>query len=86
MIVIAAIVWMAAAVCAEEANETKAKGLDAITDAAGAVVTKAGALLTGKLEVTMPTDKDRYADKNNYSVNAMGEKVPKSTLLKSGKR
>lgn len=67
-------------------EEGKAKGLDLVTDAAGALVTKAQALLSGNLEVKMDVDKDRAAKKDDYTLDATGQKVPKATVTKSGRR
>ena len=65
-------------------EEQKAQGVDLVTDAAAAVVTKAFAILSGNLEVTMTTDTDRIKNKKNYTENAIGQMVPKATNLKKG--
>lgn len=67
-------------------NQTKGpKGVDLVTDAAAAAVTKAKALLSMDLEITMAPDNEKYKNKNNYTINAIGEKTPKSTMKKTGK-
>ena len=67
------------ALCAEE---KKPQGLDLVTDAVAAAVTKANALLSGNLEFTMEQDRDKYKNRDNYTENAIGERVPKSTGVK----
>lgn len=64
------------------AEEKKVKGVEVVTDTVTAVVTKANALLTGNLEITMSEDRNKYKNKDNYTLNALGQKVPKSTVTK----
>ncbi len=62
-----------------------AKGVDLVTDAAAAVVTKAKALLSLDLEITMSPDTEKYKNKNGCTVNAIGERVPRSTITKTSR-
>lgn len=62
------------------AAEEKTKGLEVVTDTASAVVNKASALLTGNLECTMSTGKDKYRD--DYAMDPQGRKIPRATLKK----
>lgn len=62
------------------AEERKAGGVEMVTDTVAAVVTKANALVSGKLEITMTEDRSKYNKK--YTVNALGDKVPSSTVTK----
>lgn len=66
------------------AEEKKAKGLDMISDTVTAAANKASAILTLNLEVTMDEDKDKYKYKDNYTVNAIGQRVPRATSTKTG--
>jgi hypothetical protein len=63
-------------------DKNKVQGVDLVTDATAAVVTKATALVTGNLEVKMEIDNDRAKREQNYTRNALGEKVPKTTVKK----
>ena len=72
---ISSIVW---------AEEKQAKGLEVVSETVSAAANKVGALLTLNLEVTMAEDKDKYKYKDNYTINAIGEKVPKATSTKTG--
>ena len=69
-----------------EENEPKAQdkvqGVDLVTDAAAAVVSKTFALLSGKLEFTMSSEEDRIKNKNKYTENVLGETIPKATVAK----
>ena len=60
------------------AADEKVKGLEVVTDTASAVVNKASALLTGNLECTMTTDKDKY--RNDYTFDPQGRRIPRATL------
>jgi hypothetical protein len=62
-------------------GEGKVQGVDLVTDAAAALVTKAFAMLSGNLDVTVKTDTDRIKNKNNYTKDAIGLTVPKSTFF-----
>ncbi len=64
------------------ADEKKVQGVDLVTDTAAAVVTKAFAILSGDLEVTMKPEEDKAKKKENYTENALGEMVPKATVTK----
>ena len=67
-------------------EEPKTKGLDVVSDTAVAIIRKTNAFFQGNLDWTMPQEKDIY--KNNYTVDALGRRVPRSTLGKydSGNR
>jgi len=58
-------------------GENKAKGLEMVTETAGAAVGKVNALLTGNLEITMSGEP--AVDKTKYTTNAIGQRVPVST-------
>lgn len=65
----------------EQKQQPDAKGLDMVSDTVASVFSKANALLAGNLEITMSKDKENAEDK--YTRNAIGQKVPKSTAVKS---
>ena len=78
-----AVLVSAVAMCGPlYADEKKVQGVDLVTDAVAAIVTKAFAILSGNLEVTMPPDTERIKNKDNYKMNAIGEMVPKTTVTK----
>ncbi|MDO8535817.1 MAG: hypothetical protein Q7S30_02240 [Candidatus Omnitrophota bacterium] len=60
------------------AAEEKVAGLEVVTDTATAVVNKTTALLTGKLECTMATGRDKY--RNDYTFDPQGRRIPRATL------
>lgn len=64
-------------------GENKAKGLEMVTETAGAAVDKVNALLTGNLEITMSGGP--AIDKTKYTTNAIGQRVPVSTTSYKGK-
>lgn len=70
-----------ALIYAENVKPKEPKGLDVASDTAITVIQKTNAFFQGNLEITMSGDKDKYK-KSDYTVNAMGVKVPKSTDLK----
>jgi len=55
--------------------------LDMVSDTVAAVFNKANALLAGDLEITMSSKVEKRDD---YTINAMGQRVPKSTAIKAG--
>ena len=65
----------------QEPVRQDAKGLDMVSDTVAAAFSKTNALLSGNLEITMPDDPGR--DPDGYARNAIGQKVPKSTALRS---
>ena len=65
---------------AEEKKE-EAKGLDMVSDTVATAFNKANALLAGKLEFTMSPDKPNIEEQ--FTRNAIGQKVPKATAVKS---
>ena len=78
----ALILGVSVYVNAEDAKPKKVKGLDVVSDTAVTVINKTNAFFQGNLEITMSKDPDKNKNKNNYSVNAIGQKVPKSTDTK----
>ena len=65
----------------QQKQQPDAKGLDMVSDTVASVFDKANALLSGNLEVTMDKEKENTAVQ--YERNAIGQKVPKSTAVKS---
>ena len=75
------------AVHAETAQPKEAKSVDkTVSDVVTNVFDKTNAFFQGKLEIAMPEDTDKYKNRKNYTVNTLGERVPKSTIVnnKSG--
>lgn len=69
---------------ADKPAEPKVKGLDMVTDVVGDVGNKAIALVSGNLSVEMEPGKDKTINKNDYTYNALGQRVPKTTATKTG--
>lgn len=65
----------------DDEQKPKAQGLDMVSDTVAAAFTKANALLSGNLDITV-TPKQRKADE--YTIDAMGLRVPKSTAIRTG--
>ncbi|MFH1189915.1 MAG: hypothetical protein V1682_04425 [Candidatus Omnitrophota bacterium] len=65
----------------QQQPQQKAKGLDMVSDTVTTVLGKANALLAGKLELTMSADKPNTEDQ--FTTDAIGRKVPKSTAINS---
>lgn len=65
--------------CADD--EQKAQGLDMVSDTVATTFNKVNALLEGKLEVTMSPDKTDTVEE--FTTNAIGQKVPKTSAIKS---
>lgn len=66
---------------AGKTKQPEAKNLDLVSDVVADAFAKTNALLTGNLEITM----DRKTDKrDDYTINALGQRVPKSTAIRSG--
>ncbi|MFA6321742.1 MAG: hypothetical protein WCY36_07815 [Candidatus Omnitrophota bacterium] len=63
------------------AEEKKAQGLDMVTDTASAIVNKSLALVSGDLKVETTLDTDRVKNKANYTRNAIGQMVPRSSAV-----
>lgn len=84
--VFAAIImfWCAAAFAGDDKPEPKAQSLDMVSDTVAGCFKKANALLAGELEITMNKDGDKKAAKEDFTINAMGQKVPTRTAIKSG--
>lgn len=57
----------------------KPKSVEVPLDVATDLIKKTNAFFQGNLEVTMSSGRDRYKNKNSYTVNAIGQKVPKAT-------
>ena len=55
--------------------------LDMVSDTVASVFNKANALLAGNLEITMS---NKVEKRDDYTINAMGQRVPKSTAIKAG--
>ena len=55
--------------------------LDMVSDTVTTVFSKANAILAGNMEITMPK---KVEDRDSYTINAMGQRVPKATAIKSG--
>lgn len=72
------ILGMCASGLAEE--ECKTKGLDIVTDTALVIIHKANAFFQGHLVWTMEPDTGTY--KKDYTVDALGRRIPRSTLGK----
>lgn len=66
---------------AEEKEAAKAKGLDMVSDTVATAFSKANALLSGNLDVTMSLEKPDTREQS--TTNAIGQRVPKSTAIKS---
>ncbi len=64
-------------------DKQDAKGLDMVSDTVASVFSKANALLSGNLEVTMSKEEDKVVRAQEYTTNAIGQKVPKSSSIKS---
>jgi hypothetical protein len=61
----------------------KAQGVvnwDMVSDTVSTTFDKANAILAGNLEVTMPKKVEK---KDDYTINAMGQRVPKATAVKA---
>ena len=65
--------------------QPKVKGLDLATDVVGDVGNKAVALLNGNLSVDMKIGKDPALKKDDYTYNAIGQRIPKATATKTGR-
>lgn len=55
--------------------------LDMVSDTVGQVFNKANAILSGDLEVTMSK---KVGKRDDYTINAMGQRVPKATAVNTG--
>lgn len=64
------------------ADKPAGKGVGPIEDVSG-VLNKATALLSGNLEMEMELNKNKTSDED-YTYNAIGQRVPKATAVKSG--
>ena len=67
---------------AESEEKREAKGLDMVSDTVVTAFSKANALLAGNLEITMSLEKPDT--EQQFTVNAIGKKVPRFTAVKSG--
>lgn len=66
---------------AQAQPQPQAKGLDLVSDVVADAFSKTNALLTGNLEIAMERKIDKPGD---YTINAIGQRVPGSTAIKSG--
>ena len=80
-LIVVSIIIASSPISTSYAEEDKAQGLDMVTDTAAAIVRKSIALVSGNLEVTTTIDNDRVKNKANYTRNALGDMVPKSTVV-----
>ena len=62
-------------------DQQKAQGLDMVSDTVATAFNKANALLAGNLDITMSPDKP--ATEEQFTTNAIGQRVPKTTAVKS---
>lgn len=62
-------------------EKQEAKGLDMVSDTVATAFNKANALLAGKLDITMSLEKPNTEEQ--FTTNAIGQRVPKSTAVKS---
>ena len=70
-----------------QTEKPKAKTAEkTVSDVVTNVFDKTNAFFQGRLEVTMAEDKDKYKNRKNYTINALGDRVPKTTIVnnKSG--
>lgn len=81
IVISALIIGICVLAYADEGN--KAKGLEMVSEMATTAVDKVNALLTGNLEITMSGGSD--TNKNEYTTNAIGQRVPVSTRSYNGK-
>jgi hypothetical protein len=65
----------------EEQDKPKAQGWDMVSDTVAQTFNKANALLTGNLDLKMALNKPASGDE--FTRNAIGQKVPKGTAVKS---
>ena len=82
------IIILAITICqtgfADEKKVTAAKGIDeTASDIVTSVFNKTNALVQGNLNVTMSPDNTREKNKNNYTLNALGMRVPRSTNVRN---
>lgn len=78
-----AVVIITAGLCLSAGAEEKeaAKGLDMVSDTVATAFNKANALLSGNLDVTMSLEKPDTEEQ--FTTNALGQRVPKTTAIKS---
>ena len=55
-----------------------------ITDAVNAAITKSSALLSGNLDVEVKMNTNADKRPQEYTTNAIGQRVPKATAVKTG--
>ena len=66
------------------ADEEKVKGVDqTASDIVTNVFKKTNAFFQGNLEISMSADNSRKKNKDNYTMNVLGMKVPKSTNVRN---
>ena len=78
------IVMLVVGVCGlayADEEKQKAQGLDMVSDTVATAFNKANALLAGNLDFTMSLDKPNTEEQ--FTTNALGQKVPKATAVKS---
>jgi len=81
---IALCVIMAAGICgmASAADDQEVR-YDYVTDTVSGVVNKAASILTGQTAITVAPDNDGSPD--DFTRDALGRRVPRSTAVKSGR-
>lgn len=79
----AAVIVLALGACvsAYAADDQEIK-YDYVTETVSGVVNKAAAILTGQAEITVSPDND--GKPGDFTRDAIGRRVPKSTAVKSG--
>ena len=66
------------------ADEEKVKGVDqTASDIVTNVFKKTNAFFQGNLEISMSADNSRKKNKDSYTMNVLGMKVPKSTNVRN---
>ena len=55
--------------------------LDMVSDTVGQLFGKASAIVSGNIDITMSPRVDK---KDDYTINAMGQRVPKATAINTG--
>jgi hypothetical protein len=83
LFVIAALTAYASDDTADSGKSGQVKGVETVTDVVSSVTNKASALLSGNLEMKMELNENR-APKDEYTTNALGQRVPKNSALKEG--
>ncbi len=78
---VSALLLIGVSIIAYADDEQKAQGLDMVSDTVATAFNKANALLAGKLDITMSLEKPDTEEQ--FTTNAIGQKVPKASAIKS---